>query len=185
MVNKDDYIFNHRVGGWGGDDFGDSLWRGKPVTEVEVWYGRAWDADYTVLKGLNVHWGNEQSGLRGSAPPDALHTSYSFAPGERVHWMDLYGAPPDSGGRVDALRFEANNPFAAGGPGGRQTHENPGNHVFHGFVGKGHADIDSLGAVFHKEAGFRFPDAILLVFRRYGALQGVDDLNSGNLSVLG
>ncbi|KAB8071395.1 hypothetical protein BDV29DRAFT_193289 [Aspergillus leporis] len=150
MPNKKDFIFNDLVGGKGGNDFGDSLWGEQPVTEVEAWYGHQYGADYTVLKGINIHWGSKESGLKGSAPGDALHTSYTFHPGERVRWMRLNGAPRNSEGRADALRFEADNPFAAGGTGGEPHNEQLGNHVFHGFVGKGNADIDSLGAVFHR-----------------------------------
>ena len=150
MPNRDDYIFNVPVGGSGGRDFGDALWSDKPVTELEAWYGHAWNADFTVLKGLRLHWGDRSSPIVGSPSGEALHTSYSFAPNERVHWMALNGAPPDSAGRCDALKFEANKPFAAGGIGGYEREENPGNHVFHGFIGKAEGDIDSLGAVFHK-----------------------------------
>ncbi|KAE8374526.1 hypothetical protein BDV26DRAFT_300184 [Aspergillus bertholletiae] len=150
MPNKNDYIFNELVGGKGGQSFGDELWSDQPVTEVEAWYGHAWGADFTVLKGLRVHWRNRASPVVGQPPSDALHTSYTFAPNERVHWMTLNGAPSGSEGRCDAIRFEANNPFAAGGIGGIPHEENPGNHVLHGFVGKATGDIDSLGAVFHK-----------------------------------
>ncbi|KAK6812359.1 hypothetical protein RU639_011787 [Aspergillus parasiticus] len=151
MPNKNDFIFNELVGGKGGNDFGDALWSDKPVKEVEAWYGHAWGADFTVLKGLQVHWEDGKSSpMVGHPSGDALHTSYSFAPNERVRWMTLNGADPGSEGRCDAIRFEANNPFAAGGTGGFQRHENPGNHVLHGFVGRAEGDIDSLGAVFHR-----------------------------------
>ncbi|GAB1198352.1 hypothetical protein APSETT444_007671 [Aspergillus pseudonomiae] len=132
MPNRNDYIFNKPVGGAGGDSFGDELWSDTPVSEVEAWYGHAWNADFTVLKGIKVHWGNKSSRRVGKPSDGELHTSYSFAPNERVRWMTLKGADPGSQGRCDSLSFEANNPFAAGGTGGSPHNEDLGNHVFHG-----------------------------------------------------
>ncbi|KAF7586658.1 hypothetical protein BBP40_008527 [Aspergillus hancockii] len=129
MPIKDDFIFNEPFGGKAATTLAIPLWGGDPVTEAETWYGNQYGgADFTVLKGLKVHWGNRESGLKGSAPGDALHTSYHFHPGEEDNFL------------------------AAGGTGGQPqsgTTREPGSPWFC-WKGQCSADIDSLAAAFHR-----------------------------------
>ncbi|RMZ44793.1 hypothetical protein AFCA_011015 [Aspergillus flavus] len=147
-------IQNPPTGGKGGTDFGNSLWKFKPVRQLEVWWGQGSgdQHQYTVLKGLRLHWDGESPASTGTVPQDdsddLLHSSYTFADHEKIHWMNIHGAPSESSGRADSLRFLANNNFAAGGSGGGKRQQSIGNGTLFGLQGKSGSDIDSLRAVF-------------------------------------
>ncbi|KAF4170832.1 hypothetical protein CNMCM8694_005645 [Aspergillus lentulus] len=115
------------IGGDGGGPF-EFFRDDQPVEQVDLWYGRGSGEDFkqfTVLKGIEVHWADGSCDGAGSRPNednhDILHTSFDFENNgdEKLQWMDIYG----SAGRVDSLRFMTDRHhegdyFAAGGVGG-------------------------------------------------------------------
>ncbi|KAF7596647.1 hypothetical protein BBP40_000569 [Aspergillus hancockii] len=145
-------VQNPPTGGYGGQDWGDSMWRYQRVYRIEAWYGQAWQIPYIVLKGIKITWDDGSTQERGTIGNDLQYEEHTFGQFEDVKEMAIRGAPSTTAGRADSLQFYTNwgGQFFAGGPGGDAHRQDVGNGTLIGFVGASQGDIDRLGAVFFR-----------------------------------
>ncbi|KAF5857650.1 hypothetical protein ETB97_005471 [Aspergillus alliaceus] len=157
MTAQTSLYFGDMIGGSTGTHH--DLWdtnNNKPLTDLDLWYSEVTlqGKIYTILRGITVRWGTGPNDQKSAghvttyeAEPRTLRSSYNFATGEYIDWMDVYGA---NNGRADSLRFKASHFFAAGGSGGDKGVQlkDGKRRVLVGFRVRAGSDIDALGGVF-------------------------------------